>query len=254
MTEIAEQGSRPLEGKVALITGASRGIGWAVAKLLARQGAHIIAVARTSGALEELDDAIQADAKQYGGGSATLVPLDIKDGDAIDRIGAAIFERWKKLDILVANAGILGVLSPLGHIKPKEWDNLLAINLTANWRLIRSLDPLLRAAPEGRAIFVTSSVAQNPRAYWGGYGTTKAALEHMVMTYAAETAMTNLKVNLINPGATRTAMRAKAMPGENPETLPKPVDVAPLFLEMALPSFTETGTLVNFRDWAKVRA
>jgi len=249
MTETAEKGSRRLEGKVALVTGASRGIGWAVARLLAREGAHIIAVARTSGALEELDDAIQAD-----GGSATLVPLDIKDGDAIDRIGAAIFERWKKLDILVANAGTLGVLSPLGHIKPKEWDNLLAINLTANWRLIRSLDPLLRAAPEGRAIFVTSSVAQNPRAYWGGYGTTKAALEHMVMTYAAETAMTNLKVNLINPGATRTAMRAKAMPGEDPDTLPKPADVAPLFLEMALPSFTETGTVVNFRNWAKVRA
>ena len=254
MTKKDGKGSRRLEGKVALITGASRGIGWAVARLMAREGAHIIAIARTSGALEELDDAIQADAKQYGGGTATLVPLDITDGDGIDRMGAAIFERWKKLDILVANAGTLGVLTPLSHITPKTWDELIAVNLTANWRLIRSLDPLLRAAPDGRAVFVTTGVSRNPRAYWGGYGTTKAALEHMVQTYAAETAMTNLKVNLINPGATRTAMRAKAMPGEDPDTLPKPEDVAPLFLEMVLPSFTETGKIIDFRDWAKVQA
>lgn len=246
---MSENGTGRLAGKVALITGASRGIGWAVARLFAREGAHVIALARTTGALEELDDAIQAE-----GGSATLVPLDIKDSAGLDRLGASIFDRWKRLDILVGNAGVLGTLSPIGHIKPKTWDELLAVNVTANWRLIRSLDALLRAAPAGRAIFVTSSVARDPRAYWGGYGTTKAALEHMVRTYAAETAMTDLKVNLINPGGTRTAMRAKAMPGEDPSSLPNPVDVAPLFLELARPDWTETGQLVNYRDWAKVQA
>lgn len=246
---MSEDSTGILAGKVALITGASRGIGWAVARLFARQGAHIIALSRTTGALEELDDAIQAD-----GGSATLVPLDITDGEGIDRLGASIFERWKRLDILVGNAGVLGTLSPIGHIKPKTWNELLAVNVTANWRLIRSLDALLRAAPAGRAIFVTSSVARNPRAYWGGYGTTKAALEHMVLTYAAETAMTDLKVNLINPGGTRTAMRAKAMPGEDSSTLPNPADVAPLFLELASPACTKTGQLVNYRDWVKIQA
>ncbi|RMF11143.1 MAG: SDR family NAD(P)-dependent oxidoreductase [Alphaproteobacteria bacterium] len=236
-----------LDGKIALITGASRGIGAAVARLYAREGAHVILVARTQGALEELDDAIQAD-----GGSATLVPLDITDGDGIDRMGAAIYERWKRLDILVANAARLGPLSPLGHIKPQAWDDLVAVNLTANWRLIRAFDPLLRASEAGRALFVTSSVGHQPRAYWGGYGTTKAALEHMARTWAAETHMTGLRVNLINPGATRTRMRAEAMPGEDPGTLPTPDDVAPLFLEMVLPTYTENGALVNYRDWARV--
>ncbi len=238
-----------LEGKIALITGASRGIGAAVARLYAREGAHVILVARTQGALEELDDAIQAE-----GGSATLVPLDVTDGAGVDRLGGAVYERWKRLDILVGNAGILGVMSPLSHIKPKVWDDVVAINLTANWRLIRSFDPLLRAAPAGRAIFVTTGVAQAPRPYWGAYGVTKAALEHMARTWAAECAMTELKVNLVNPGATRTRMRAQAMPGEDPETLPPPEEVARLFLEMALPSFTENGARLNFKDWAKVQA
>lgn len=235
--------TRLLEGKIALVTGASRGIGYAVARRLAREGAHILAVARTAGALEELDDAIQAE-----GGSATLVPLDLKDFDGIDRMGGAVAERWGRLDILVGNAGILGTLGPLSHIKPKVWDELLAVNLTANWRLIRSFEPLLRAAPHGRAVFVTSGVAQSHRAYWGGYATTKAALEAMVKTFAAECAKSNVRVNLVNPGATRTAMRAQAMPGEDPATLPRPDDVAELFLDLVREDVTLNGTVVNYRD------
>lgn len=238
-----------LEGKIALVTGASRGIGAAVARAYAREGAHIVAVARTQGALEELDDAIQEE-----GGSATLVPLDITDGDGIDRMGAAIYERWKRLDILVGNAARLGVMSPLGHIKPKVWQDVVDINLTANWRLIRAFDPLLRASEAGRAIFVSSGVARAPRAYWGAYGITKAALEHLAQTWAAECAKSNVRVNLVNPGATRTRMRAEAMPGEDPSQLTTPEEVAPLFVEMALPSYTENGILVNYRDWAKVQA
>ena len=235
--------TRLLEGKIALVTGASRGIGYAVARLLAREGAHILAVARTAGALEELDDAIQAE-----GGSATLAPLDLKDFDGIDRMGGAVAERWGRLDILVGNAGILGTLGPLSHIKPKVWDELLAVNLTANWRLIRSFEPLLRAAPHGRAVFVTSGVAQSHRAYWGGYATTKAALEAMVKTFAAECAKSNVRVNLVNPGATRTAMRAQAMPGEDPATLPRPDDVAELFLDLVREDVTLNGAVVNYRD------
>ncbi|HEY8353136.1 MAG TPA: SDR family NAD(P)-dependent oxidoreductase [Sphingomonadales bacterium] len=235
--------TRLLEGKIALVTGASRGIGYAVARRLAREGAHILAVARTAGALEELDDAIQAE-----GGSATLAPLDLKDFDGIDRMGGAVAERWGRLDILVGNAGILGTLGPLSHIKPKVWDELLAVNLTANWRLIRSFEPLLRAAPHGRAVFVTSGVAQSHRAYWGGYATTKAALEAMVKTFAAECAKSNVRVNLVNPGATRTAMRAQAMPGEDPATLPRPDDVAELFLDLVREDVTLNGAVVNYRD------
>ncbi len=235
--------TRLLEGKIALVTGASRGIGYAVARRLAREGAHILAVARTAGALEELDDAIQAE-----GGSATLAPLDLKDFDGIDRMGGAVAERWGRLDILVGNAGILGTLGPLSHIKPKVWDELLAVNLTANWRLIRSFEPLLRAAPHGRAVFVTSGVAQSHRAYWGGYATTKAALEAMVKTFAAECAKSNVRVNLVNPGATRTEMRAQAMPGEDPATLPRPDDVAELFLDLVREDVTLNGAVVNYRD------
>src|SRR5690606_13997102 len=235
--------TRLLEGKIALVTGASRGIGYAVARRLAREGAHILAVARTAGALEELDDAIQAE-----GGSATLAPLDLKDFDGIDRMGGAVAERWGRLDILVGNAGILGTLGPLSHIKPKVWDELLAVNLTANWRLIRSFEPLLRAAPHGRAVFVTSGVAQSHRAYWGGYATTKAALEAMVKTFAAERAKSNVRVNLVNPRATRTAMRAQAMPGEGPATLPRPDDVAELFLDLVREDVTLNGAVVNYRD------
>jgi NAD(P)-dependent dehydrogenase (short-subunit alcohol dehydrogenase family) len=197
-----------LEGRVALVTGASRGIGAAVAKLFAAQGAHIIALARTVGGLEELDDAIAA-----AGGTATLVPQDLADLDAIDRLGAALHERFGKLDILVANAGVLGVLSPIAHVEPKVWDETMLLNVTVNFRLIRSLDPLLRLSDAGRAIFVTSGAARAPRAYWGPYGTSKAALDYMVGTWAQEVLKTNIRVNLINPGATRTAMRATATPG-----------------------------------------
>ncbi|MBE9555225.1 MAG: SDR family NAD(P)-dependent oxidoreductase [Proteobacteria bacterium] len=229
-----------LEGRVALVTGASRGIGAAVARLFAAQGAHIVAVARTVGGLEELDDAIAG-----VGGSATLVPQDLADLDAIDRLGAALHERFGKLDILVANAGVLGVLSPIAHVEPKVWDETMLLNVTVNYRLIRSLDPLLRLSDAGRAIFVTSGAARAPRAYWGPYGTSKAALDYMVGTWAQEVLKTNIRVNLINPGATRTAMRATAMPGEDPMTLPAPEDIAPAFLDLASPACAKHGEIVN---------
>ncbi|MDD3447160.1 MAG: SDR family NAD(P)-dependent oxidoreductase [Zavarzinia sp.] len=234
--------TRPLEGRLALITGASRGIGWAVARAYAAAGADLILLARTSGALEELDDTIQAD----GGKPSTLVPLDLADVAGIDRLGGAIHERWGKLDILVSNAGVLGMLAPLGHIKPKDWDSLMAVNITANWRLIRSLDTLLRASDAGRAIFVTSGAADKGEAYWGGYATSKAALNALVRAYAAETVTTNLRVNLLSPGPISTGMRAKAFPGEDRETLAKPVDVAPLFVELARKEETRHGQIVRY--------
>jgi len=235
--------SQPLSGKIALVTGASRGIGYEAAKALAAAGAHVVAVARTVGALEELDDEIQA-----LGGSATLTPLDLRQGDLIDKIGAAIAERWGRLDILVGNAGTLGELAPMHHVSPKVWDEVMALNLTANWRLIRAFDLLLRAAPAGRALFLTSTVGHTPRAYWGPYAVSKAGLEMLVRTYADELGGTQVRVNLLNPGATRTAMRAKAMPGEDPETLPQPDDIAPRIVEMVSPAWTAQGELVNWRD------
>lgn len=229
-----------LEGRVALVTGASRGIGAAVAKLFAEHGAHIVAVARTVGGLEELDDAIAA-----LGGSATLVPQDLSDLDSIDRLGAALHERFGKLDILVANAGVLGVLSPVAHTDPKVWDETMLMNLTVNFRLIRSMDPLLRQSDAGRAIFVTSGASRAPHPYWGPYGTSKAALDYMVGTWAAEVAKTRVRVNLLNPGATRTGLRAAAMPGEDPTTLPSPEDIAPAFLDLASPACTRHGEWVS---------
>ncbi len=234
--------AKPLAGRLALITGASRGIGWAVARAYAAAGADLILLARTSGALVELDDLIQSE----GGKPSTLVPLDLKDVEGIDRLGGAIFQRWGKLDILVSNAGVLGLISPLAHLPPKDWDSLMAINVTANWRLIRSLDPLLRASDAGRAIFVTSGAASKNQAYWGGYGTSKAALDALIKTYAAETASTNLRVNLLSPGPIDTGMRAKAFPGEDKELLPKPADVAPLFVELARPEETRHGEIVRY--------
>jgi NAD(P)-dependent dehydrogenase (short-subunit alcohol dehydrogenase family) len=196
-----------LEGRVALVTGASRGLGASAAVALAQEGAHIIATARTEGGLAELDDQIKA-----VGGSATLVPIDIRDFDAIDRLGAAIFERWKKLDILIGNAGVLGKLTPMPHVDQKMWDEVMGVNVTANYRLIRSMDVLLRQSDAGRAVFVTSGLANKCWAYWGPYSISKAALEAMVKTYAAEVATTALKVNCFSPGATRTGMRAKVVP------------------------------------------
>jgi NAD(P)-dependent dehydrogenase (short-subunit alcohol dehydrogenase family) len=228
--------SKPLEGKVALVTGASRGLGFATAVHLAKAGAHIIATARTKGGLEELDDAVKA-----LGSTATLVPMNITDLDAIDRLGAAIFERHKKLDILIGNAGTLGKLTPLAHVDPKVWDEALTINLTSNYRLIRAMDALLQAAPAGRAVFVTSGLAQKCWPYWGTYSISKAALEAMMKTYAAEVATTNLRVNCFSPGATRTKMRATAMPGEDPETLPTANEVSAQILPMCLPEFSDNG-------------
>jgi len=234
--------SKAFQDKIILVTGASRGIGYAAARALAAQGAHIIAAARTQGGLEDLYDVIKA-----AGGTCTLVPMDIKDYDAIDRLGAALQERFGRLDGLFANAGALGDISPVPHITPKTWDNVFAVNMTANYRLIRSMDPLLRASDAGRAVFVSSSVAQQPRAFWGAYAASKAALESFVSAYAQETSVTNLKVNCLDPGATRTAMRAKAMPGEDPAILPAPEDLAPLVAEMLSPDYDKTDEVVVFR-------
>ena len=228
--------TRRLEGRVALITGASRGLGASAAVALAKEGAHIIATARTQGGLTELDDQIKA-----VGGTATLVPVDIKDFEAIDRLGAAIFERWKKLDILIGNAGVLGKLTPVAHVDQTMWDEVMTVNVTANYRLIRSLDPLLRQSDAGRAVFMTSGLAHKCWAYWGPYSISKAALEAMVKTYAEEIATTGLRANCFSPGATRTGMRATAMPGEDPMSLPHPDDVAAQIIPMCLPDFTDNG-------------
>lgn len=215
----------------------------------AREGAHIVAAARSKAQLETLDDEIRTT-----GEGATLVPIDLADGGAIDRLGKALFERWQKLDIFVGNAGVLGTLGPLAHMKPKVFDELLAVNVTANWRLLRALDPLLRASDAGRVIFVSSGAAGKHKPYWGGYGMSKAALEHLALTYAAETAETPLRVNLVNPGPTRTAMRAEAYPGEDPETLPDPSEVAELFVELADPAFEKSGQIIDFKPARKGNA
>jgi NAD(P)-dependent dehydrogenase (short-subunit alcohol dehydrogenase family) len=232
----------PLADRIALVTGASRGIGYATALALARSGAHVVAVARTVGGLEELDDAVRAT-----GGSATLTPLDMRDYPGLYRLAAALNERYKRLDVLVGNAAVAGVPSPLGHIEPKAWDDAMAINVTANWHLIRAMDPLLKRSDAGRAVFVTSGIVASARAYWAPYSVTKAALDVLARTYAAETNSTPVRVNLFNPGPTRTRMRAMAMPGEDPMTLPAADDVAAKIIDLCLPSFTETGRLYDFR-------
>jgi NAD(P)-dependent dehydrogenase (short-subunit alcohol dehydrogenase family) len=228
--------SKPLAGKVVLVTGASRGIGYAAAKEAARRGAHVVAVARTVGGLEELDDEIQE-----MGASTTLVPLDLRDGDAIDRLGAAIFERWGALDGLVGNAGALGTLSPVPHLAPEEFENVFKLNVTANFRLLRSMDLLLRQAEAGRAVFVSSGAAHSARPFWGLYAASKAALEALVKSYAGEMQTSPVKANVFDPGVVRTAMRAKAMPGEDPETLPLPSTVAPKLIDMIAPDFAANG-------------
>lgn len=230
-----------LDGKIALVTGASRGIGYAAAKAFAAAGAHVIAVARTVGGLEELDDAIRKE-----GGSATLVPLDLRDGPAIDRLGGEIYTRWGKLDILLANAGVLGVITPLSHMDPKVFDEVMATNVTANWRLIRSLDALLRQSDAGRALFLSSGVAHSCRPFWGPYAMSKAALEVMALTYSRETANTPIKTVVINPGPLRTAMRARAAPGEDPASLKTPADLAPHLVEIAGAATEQSGVLWDF--------
>ena len=231
-----------LANRIALVTGASRGIGAATALALAKAGAHVIAIARTTGGLEELDDQIRA----AGGSGATLVPLDMTDTGGISRLADALDKRYGRLDVLIGNAAILGDVSPLGHVQPKSWDDVLAINVTANWHLIRFLDPLLQKSDAGRAVFITSGAASNARAYRGPYSVSKAALDVLARTYAAETAATKVRVNLFNPGPTRTRMRATVMPGEDPATLPKPAQVAESILPLCLPDFTETGKLYDF--------
>lgn len=235
-----------LKGKTALVTGASRGIGRAAAIALGASGAHVICVARTVGGLEETDDAIRRK-----GGTATLVPMNLREFDAIDRLGATIYERWGRLDGYLGNAGSLGVITPLTHLEPKAFAELVEVNVTANWRLIRSFDPLLKRAAAGRALFVSSGAARKHTPYWGGYAMAKAALESLALTYAAECETTNVKVNLLNPGPVRTAMRAKAMPGEDPSSLPRPEALGPLIVELLSLDNMRNGELVNFQDTAK---
>jgi NAD(P)-dependent dehydrogenase (short-subunit alcohol dehydrogenase family) len=231
-----------LTDRIALITGASRGIGRAVALAFAREGAHVLLLSRDLSALGQVDDAI----RQITGKPASLIELDLTDGAKIDALGPSLYERFGKLDVLVGNAAFLGGLSPLTHIASDKWDRAFAVNVTANWRLIRTLDPLLRRSDAGRVIFVTSSgVARSGRAYWAPYSVTKAALETLAKTYANETADCPIKVNVINPGATATRMRAEAYPGEDRTTLRTPEEVAEVFVELATPAWNETGQIVE---------
>jgi len=234
--------TKPLASRIALVTGASRGIGYATALALAKAGAHIVAVARTQGGLEELDDEIRKD-----GGSATLVPLNITDSDGIARLGAALHERHGKLDILVGNAGVAGPSSPLGHIELKPWNDVIAVNVTANFQLIRCMDPLLRVSDAGRAVFVTSGVASKATAYLGPYAASKAALDALVRSWAHELANTKVRVNLFSPGPIRTRMRAAVFPGEDPMTLNTPDQVAEFIVPMCTPGWTETGKLYDYK-------
>lgn len=229
-----------LAGRVALITGASRGIGRAVALRFAAEGAHVVLTARTVGGLEEVDDAVKA-----AGGQATLVPCDLTDFEAVDTLGPALLERFDKLDIFVGNAGALGEMTPLTHYDAKAWHDVFDVNVHANWRLIRTLEPLLRRSDAGRAILVTSGAAAHPRAFWGAYAVTKAAVEALARVWASELENTNVRVNLLNPGATRTGMRAAAFPGEDPESLKTPEDIAGRFVELASPAWTGHGELID---------
>ena len=234
--------SPPLASRIALVTGASRGIGYATALALAKAGAHIVAVARTQGGLEELDDEIRKD-----GGSATLVPLSMTDNDGLARLGAALHERHGKIDILVGNAGVAGPSSPLGHVDLKPWNEVIAVNLTANFQLIRCMEPLLRASDAGRAVFITAGSAQKAPGYRGPYAASKAALETLVRVWAAETASTPIRVNLFSPGPIRTRMRATVFPGEDPMTLETPDQVAEFIMPMCSPEWTETGKLYDYK-------
>src|SRR5215470_16088737 len=235
--------TRPLASRIALVTGASRGIGYAAARALAKRGAHIVAVARTQGGLEELDDEIRKD-----GGSATLVPLSMTDADGLARLGAALHERHGKIDILIGNAGVAGPSSPLGHIDLKPWNDVIAVNLTANFQLIRCMEPLLRASDAGRAVFITAGSARVAPGYRGPYAASKAALETLVRVWAAETAATSIRVNLFSPGPIRTRMRANVFPGEDPMTLDTPEQAAEFIVPMCAPEWSESGKLYDYKS------
>jgi NAD(P)-dependent dehydrogenase (short-subunit alcohol dehydrogenase family) len=234
--------TKPLSNRIALVTGASRGIGYATAVALAKRGAHIVAVARTQGGLEELDDEIRKD-----GGTATLVPLNLTDTDGIARLGAALHERNGKIDILIGNAGVPGPSSPLGHIELKQWTDAFAVNVTANFQLIRCMEPLLKQSDAGRAVFVTSGAASKANAYLGPYAASKAALETLVRVWANETTSLPLRVNLFSPGPIRTRMRAAVFPGEDPMTLDTPDQAADFIVPMCSPEWTETGKLYDYK-------
>lgn len=243
--------SLPLEGRIALVTGASRGVGRASALALAKAGAHVIAVARTQGALEALDDEILA----ATGARATLVPLDLREGAGLDQLGLALHERYGKLDILVHAAAVLGGLTPVAHIDPKSWDQTLSANLTAVYRLIRAFEPLLRKSEAGRAIFLTSGRAVRPKAFWGAYAATKAGMDALVRCWADEIESTPVRAVILDPGAMRTKMRAEAYPGEDPDTLPDPTEIGPLVVELATAEgLGLPNAAVRFADWAKVGA
>ena len=244
-----------LTGRIAVVTGASRGIGYFIARGLAAAGCHVVAVARTVGGLEELDDEIKAGRERTGRGEATLVPLDLADMAGIDRLGGAIHERWGRLDVLVANAGVLGTISPIGHVEAKTFETVMTINVTATWRLIRSVDPLLALSDAGRAIILSSGAAHSARAFWAPYAASKAAVEALARSWADETKNSPLRVNAVDPGATRTAMRAQAVPGENPETLPHPSEIAARIVPLASPALTRTGQIFQARHerWVSYR-
>lgn len=233
--------SRPLEGRVALVTGASRGIGYSAALKLAEAGAHVIATARTQGGLEDLDDAIEK-----AGGSATLVPMDLQAPDSIEKLAEAVAERWGKLDCLVVNAGVLGVITPAAQIPSKVWNEVLGVNLIAPARFIRAFEGLLRKSDAGRAVFTTSGVgSRKAKGYWAAYGASKAGLDNLVQSWALELVDSSVRVNLLNPGAVRTRMRAKAAPGEDPMSLPHPDDIAPVFVELCSPEETRHGEIID---------
>ncbi len=236
--------SKTLEGRIALVTGASRGIGRAVALELAKNGAHVIALARVIGALEELFDEIKDN-----GGTCTLVNLDLENSEDVDALGPSLLQRWEKIDIFIGNAGLLGPLTPLPHVSSEEWEQVMTVNLTANWRLIRTLDPLLRRSDAGRVVFVSSGAASGKYAYWGPYAVSKAGLEALARTYANEVENTPLRVNIINPGPIATRMRAQAFPGEDPATLSSPEAIAPLFVELSSPQCTSNGELFDAKQW-----
>lgn len=229
-----------LKGRIALVTGASRGIGAAVAKRFAKEGAHVIITARTVGGLEEVDDEIR-----NMGGAATIIPADLSRFDKIDEMAFAIMQRFGKLDILVGNAATIGVLSPITHLPPDKWEEVMRLNLTANWRILRAFDPLLKLSNAGRAMFVSSGVTRGAFPFWGAYSISKSGLEMLVKTYAAETEKTKIKANIIDPGVVRTRMRAEAFPGENPEALPLPETITDIFVKLGEENFEETGKIFN---------